>query len=357
MAVAWLTWTTLPGVLADPVAPPSPQSQPIPQNATLKLYPGSYKSPGGGSCSPSLPAETVALAPDVCLSGDYYLSRNVELHSAPVCPDGHAPYLAVFPRRGCTGPRTWFDHARAALPACLDKTAWPLGGAAAAADHDAAASWSHWSLMFYCADLAAAVAADGAAQHRPARPPSVAAHADAPRDGRFRIFASEKDCRGGQVVVKDERLGAASYLNLPAYLEDPAAGWVRVVEPAFCADGGRAQLAMYKDVDCASHHHSGTHDHDAVLLDVTDEEGFGCHDVGAYVAVAFSCTGVGKLPAAKHVVVFETRSPWVLGIIVLLASCLVGIGAFVCLKGVTGTPRVLVSRTTRCNRRFAAGNS
>ena len=336
-AIPWLARMLACVVAELPAEGTSPTGLAL-RNATFKLYPGSYKSPKGGSCSAKLPAETMVLPPDVCLSGDYYLSNNVELQRPPVCDDGNMAYMAVFGERGCTGNRTWFDHGRASLPACLDKKTWPLGS-----PQDRESRWSHWSLMFYCADLATALASDGAHEHRAAKPPSIAAHSDVPRDGRFQIFDSRANCESRTHVVKDENLGAASYLNLPAYLDDPSKGWVRVAEPAFCADGSRAQFAMYKDVDCASHHHSGTHDHDAVLLDVTDEGGFRCHDVGEYVAVAFSCTGVGKLPAAKHLVVFETRSTWVLVVIILSAALLVGAGAFVCVKGVGGTLRLLVS--------------
>src|SRR3569833_3325989 len=165
-----------------------------PRNATITLYPGSFDPTRQGSCSPSQPSETVSLAADTCLSGDYYLSTNVELVSAPVCHDGHPPYMAVFPRRACTGPRTWYDYGRTELPTCLDVDKWPLR-AGRSEVHDL--SWSHWSVMFYCNALEAAMKADGAPRHVTAHPPDLRSGAGV-RDfkaGRVEVYATEDACR------------------------------------------------------------------------------------------------------------------------------------------------------------------
>ncbi len=290
---------------------PASSAKPIPRSATIKLYAGSYGSNKYGSCSPSLPAETLSLAPEVCLSGDYYFHTNVALLDAPVCDDGNMPYMAIFKRRGCTGKRTWFDYSRTELPACFNEKKWPLGSS-----EFAEPSWSHWSMMFYCSHLEAAMATDGAEQHVLARPPSISAASRGAKAGTIRVFESESQCRSGQ-SVKEESLEAPSYLNLPAYI-DLGTGFVSVAEPAFCTDGSRAQLALYKDVSCASHHHGGTHDHDAVVLDVADEDvGHRCVDVKDYTAVAFSCTGEGRLPTAKGFLDPET-SWWTLIVLALV---------------------------------------
>ncbi len=277
---------------------------PSPRNATLKLYPGGYGSNKHVACSSSFPAESLSLPPDVCLSGDYYFHTNVELLQAPVCDDGSQPYMAIFNRRGCTGNRTWFDHGRSELPTCLDKTKWPLGSS-----ETAERTWSHWSVMFYCSHLAAAMATDGAKEQRIARPPSVTAATRGPKAGTLRVFETQAKCKSGQ-SAKDEMFEAPSYLNLAAYI-DAGTGYVGVSEPAFCTDGSRAQLALYKDVSCASHHHGGTHDHDAVVLDVRDEDlGQRCVDVAEFVAVAFSCTGEDRLPTAIGFADFDLRGSW-----------------------------------------------
>jgi len=267
-----------------------------PRNATITLYPGSFDPTRQGSCSPSQPSETVSLAADTCLSGDYYLSTNVELVSAPVCHDGHPPYMAVFPRRACTGPRTWYDYGRTELPTCLDVDKWPLR-AGRSEVHDL--SWSHWSVMFYCNDLEAAMKADGAPRHVTAHPPDLRSGAGV-RDfkaGRVEVYATEDACRRG-MSVKEELLEPGVHFNLPAYV-DHGTAWVRVTKPAYCLDGSRAQLAMYGDVSCDSHHHGGTHDHDAEILDITDAEGDRCVEARKYSAVAFSCARGIRLPGPK----------------------------------------------------------
>jgi hypothetical protein len=325
-------------------APPPQKNEPAPtfsstsRNGSIRLFPASYHSSKRGSCSPTLPSHTLALPADVCLSGDYYLSTNVELNAAPTCADENPAYLAIFNRRGCTGSRTWLDHTRTSLPTCLDKSKWPLG-----ASDTSSRSWSHWSLMFYCTHLQSAQAADGASVHWAAHPPEVHSAHREPQQGTFQLYACEADCHARKEIVKEEHFEAGSYFNFAAYI-DGSKRWVRVSSPAVCADGKRAQLALYGDVGCDTEHYGGTHDHHAVLKDVTDEEAHVCVDVGSYSAVAFSCTGVGKLPEMKgHHHPGTGRSWWLYGGVVLLV---VGAVWFV-VVGLNGVIRIMVSQTSK----------
>lgn len=350
---------------SEPTNPPE-------RNATIRLYPGSYKALPKPvvPCSAGSPFETLALPAGACLSGDYYLSGNVAVLSPPICADGGAPHLALFKRRGCAGPRVWHDLSpRTPLPACLDSTAWPLragGGdgphgeaSEAAAGEGGGAPWSHWSLAFYCAHLSDAARAEGAAAHVEARP-STLVPGGPPRAGRLQVYASRAECEAGRRPAKEEALEAPVPMNLAAYIDahrpgsaNEAQPFVRVARPSFCPDGSRARLALYSEVGCASghhHHHRGhghgageaSSDHGAKIVDVTDAEGLGCIDAADYPAVAFSCSGVAELPAAK---IFGAGADdgaavwWALLALAVVASFL---AVAVMVKGFDGVLRMMV---------------
>lgn len=329
---------------------------PSPRNATIRLYPGSYnpyKKPTT-SCSAGSPFETVSLAAGTCLSGDYYLDRSVAILDAPVCADGSPPYFALFKRRGCTGSKVWYDIGREGLPTCLDTHKWPLG-----ARDSPKKSWSHWSMIFYCSHLEAASRADGADEHREARPPQLTPGAWDSRPGRVHVFTSEAACEARRPVARDEELEAPIYFNLPAYIPR-GSGFIRVVEPSFCADGTRARLALHEDVSCEAHGHGGhnhdephDHNHGAKLLDITDEEGDRCIDVKEYTAISFTCSGSAQLPSAKSLGATSQNYGiwWALGILLILMSCLV---VMVMTKGVDVTMRmpVCVSFPIKTRLRF-----
>lgn len=269
--------------------------------ASIKLFAGSYLAGKGAGCSSAAASTEVSLLVGSCLSGDYYLAGNVELSQLPQrlpwCDDvGQQVRLAVFPRRGCVGHAKWHeitaikDH----LPMCLGSTSPLLRDLG-----DNNQGLSHWSMLIDCYDTSSKDELPSPRAHVLATPPSFTSPSGLPQEGKFRVFETLNDCREGR-SVKDEWLYPASFLNLPAYV-DVGTGYVKVAKPAYCADGRRAQLAMYGSVDCESHHHHHgieTHDHVADIEDVTDESLGDCIDVKAYKAVAFSCTREGGLPTS-----------------------------------------------------------
>jgi hypothetical protein len=160
------------------------------------------------------------------------------------------------------------------------------------------------------------------------------------------IFTTRAACESGTGSVKDEEFEAGSNLNLPAYVDHGSPALVKVQEPAYCSDGSRAQLAFYRDVGCAGgHHHRGTHDHDAVLTDITDEEGQQCHDVTDYMAVAFTCSRLGKMPPHSGHSRTEKAS-WSLVVVSLVVLSILGFSltGLILARGTDGIVQMLVSQ-------------
>jgi len=329
----------------EPQHPPLNIIKLEPKNATVKLFPASYRPGTNADCADDQVSSTLTLPPEVCLSGNYYFDTNVQLVEAPVCRDGSRPYMAVFTRRGCHGERTWYDYGRKVMPACLDKRDWPLNQHGHFAHHGHKideASFSHWSLMFYCADLDTAVNADGANVHWQAQPPRYLQNSKGQEAGTLQVFKNKEKCEAGK-VAKEEHQEPVQFLNIGAYV-DKGKGFLKVAQPAYCPDGSRAQLGLYKDTSCASHSHEGTHDHHAELLDLPDEDMGECIEVGRYQAAAFSCSGLKKMPKATGYLKVDEGTPW--WEMIIQAAIVVAILVLIYMVirlGVGGTGRQLVS--------------
>ena len=74
------------------------------RNATINLWAeNSATLPESMQCDENSPYKTITLAPEVYLSGDYYVKSNFRITEQPLCPDGRFPIMVFYHSRGCAG--------------------------------------------------------------------------------------------------------------------------------------------------------------------------------------------------------------------------------------------------------------
>jgi hypothetical protein len=252
------------------------------RNATLNLYPASnqpFRYGASFGCKERT-FNTLSIAPETCLSGDYYLSLNMLIAESPVCDDGSEPVLQYYHSRGCEGKPQYDSKTGKGIP---DYCLW--GG------H----SPKYWSMIFRCRD--APSASEGVMEHQTATPPPAPfleiARPPFPETARPGEVTSHlfPACNG-------QRVGGKKSLSVPAdtaCMTTPGLA-LQINKAAVCANGTRAQLAQFTDSKC------GRGGDDAVmrLVDLADSDigTKSCISTGAfgaderYSSMAFWCDGI-----------------------------------------------------------------
>jgi hypothetical protein len=224
------------------------------RNATLKLYP---KNPTGhpryNPYPPSedtRPFDTLNLSPEVCLSGDYPISQNLEIVNAPVCSDGSTAVYSIFSNRRCTGRPTYGMYGGGQIG-----SSWPTAP-------------YYWSLIFRC----------GAAPYSPvigdvkqinAEPPT------GPTKGTIQqgsLYSCSGRTDGSGVTLQTKRSLAVDTCHTTRDFG------LRIDEVAICKNGTRAQWARFSDDKCQS---PMTEDS---LIDINDNDLRKCQALGDWVA-------------------------------------------------------------------------
>ncbi|KAK7417731.1 hypothetical protein QQX98_004387 [Neonectria punicea] len=206
--------------------------------AKIALYPGSRTYPDDlrdmgkalAACSDDDETEVIHLKTDVCLSGEYYMRDNVKVLKSPSCADGSTPTLMFYQNRRCTSPPVKVVHD---LEEATERCLW--------SEADVSVSPYYWSLIYRCD-----AESDGAAEHKDATPALVHQNVlGTPGSLRF---------HEGSVFPCHSSFGNTSHASElePDICHWPISSWpsetVEIVTPAVCANGTRAQLALYEDV-------------------------------------------------------------------------------------------------------------
>jgi hypothetical protein len=195
------------------------------RNATIKLYAASTKSqepPPEDSCA-GTDFNTVSFPADTCLSGDYYPTNNVLPAESPLCANGQIPAFIYYRARGCTG-EIGYTSLGSGPNICI----WP---------------WiqpQYWSIIWRCSNKWGYLVDT---KHYQAAIPPPAPSPDPPSSGIV-IPYSTLDCSdraAGGIETIAVRTGDC--------LATPWHG-IRVLEPAVCENGTRAQWARFLDDNC-----------------------------------------------------------------------------------------------------------
>jgi hypothetical protein len=200
------------------------------RSATINLWAENLATtPKSMECDESSPYNTITLAPEVCLSGDYYLNSNFRITEQPLCPDGKLPIMVFYHNRGCTGDVKYhskFDDIGPPTSCLFD------------------ANPKYWSVIFRCGMWA--TMERGADEHVAAVPPMVdsSSQSDVAVGGAVEAYLGPlcDEFQGGRrerpkTVPVDKCLGRLSYS-------------IRITKPAVCANGTRALWARFKGDKC-----------------------------------------------------------------------------------------------------------
>lgn len=223
------------------------------RNATIKLYP---KNPTGYprySYNPrsddTRPFDTLNLSPDVCLSGDYPISQNLEIVNAPVCSDGSTAVYSIFSNRRCTGRPTYGMYGGSQIG-----SSWPTGP-------------YYWSLIFRCgATPYAPVIVD--VKQIDAEPPTGPTKGTI-QQGSFYSCSGTGDGNGVTVQKRQSLVVDTCHTTRDFGL--------RIDEVATCKNGTRAQWARFSDDKCQSPMA------DDSLIDINDNDLRKCKALGDWV--------------------------------------------------------------------------
>jgi hypothetical protein len=248
------------------------------RNATIKLFPASttpFRPNVSFGCKETT-FYTTTLATDVCLSGDYYLSHNLQISEQPICPDGSGPYMAYYPNRGCAGKPDPYKSGKDIPEHCL------YGGHVT----------KYWSVVFRCSIWPTLI--QGADKHQEAIPPP-AAYNEVPRDGKVisHLFPA---CNG-------KRVGGPKEITVPVDRCLTTLGSAIVITTAaVCANGTRARWARFQDSKCGY----GEITMEDGLIDISDSDIAQCLPTRNMRAgqekissMAFWCDGFGEVKKPK----------------------------------------------------------
>lgn len=255
----------LPILIAIPTLALSIQPNPEPirpcgdcakRNATVHIYP---KIPTGYprySYNPGLddtrPFDTLNLSPDVCLSGDYPISKNLEIVNVPVCSDGTTAGYSIFSNRRCTGRPTYGNYGLSS--GSMIGSSWPTAP-------------YYWSLIFRCGTSPYSPVL-GDVKQLNAEPPI------GPTKGKIQqgsLFCNPSRDVSGYPVANQQSLAVDTCHTTRDF-------GLRIDEVATCENGTRAQWARFSDNKCKS---PMTEDS---LLDINDSDLRKCHALGDWLA-------------------------------------------------------------------------
>lgn len=230
---------------------------------------------------------TITLAVDTCLNGDYYPNNNMKVEEDPVCADGSAPFLSYYQQQGCKGK----THYTADLEKRSMKYSCLWSGYAP----------EEWSMIFRCGSERAT--AEGAEVYQKATPPSppptvpykedhVAiqppARLEEPSDATMLSHLSP-GCSGFTVG------GDRPYTLNPDKQCATTPGYgIQIKKPAVCANGTRAKWARYEDAKCGYGHFPEKYG----LMDIRDSDIGRCLSTGPINSptkvrsIAFWCDGL-----------------------------------------------------------------
>ncbi|KAH8680114.1 hypothetical protein BGZ60DRAFT_401328 [Tricladium varicosporioides] len=194
------------------------------KSAKLRLW------PSGTRCNKDIPSHEISLAPETCLSGSYSIENNIRITDHPVCSDGSTPVMVFYGTTRCTGnPLFSTNHKDVDFPeGCFWST-----------------SPKHWSMIFRCGIWP--TLQEGADEYATAVPPNVVeGESDSFDDSQAGLIETHgsSSCvwESGDVTVE-------ARLQVDTCLETHAES-VRILKPAYCANGTRAILTHFEGDDC-----------------------------------------------------------------------------------------------------------
>lgn len=266
------------------------------RSANLLLYPASLTFPGDlrdmGLAMPACPDDAartpIKLDTDVCLSGEYYVRDNLKLQESVRCADGSTPRAQFYQNRGCSGSRRQvIDDLDKIVGRCL----W--------SEEENPVPSYYWSLIFRCDERY-----DGAEHHQTATPASVTPSVLGGAPGNLRehkgtMFPCHSDFANRTMswdYAPDECRWAITTFGVQS---------IEVLSPAICANGTRAQLALFEDTGVDAMRYNCNNAEMTLengLMDVDDWMINTCIDMthlqlkrggfGKALGVAFICDGV-----------------------------------------------------------------
>lgn len=225
------------------------------KNATVKLYP---KNPEtyprfviDHSVGETRPYNSLNIAPDVCLSGDYPLAGNLEIVNLPACSNGITPTWSLFDNRHCSG-----RPLRSPTYRSSSQPFWPQ------APH-------YWSLVFRC-NGQPNTPIFGDMRHIDAVPP-VGPIKGVIQPGRL-YSCSGKPASDNTLpsTTRKQTLAVDTCLTTRDY-------GLRISQPATCKNGTRSQWARFSDDKCKT---PMTED---PLLDINDVDLHQCKALGDWI--------------------------------------------------------------------------
>jgi hypothetical protein len=221
------------------------------RDASIKLFAASIKNydPIGYDFCVGTNYNTISLPAETCLSGDYYLSNNVLIEEEPLCTNGQVLVFIYYKARGCVGKVQYSSTARSPR-VCIWSTLQPR----------------YWSMIWRCGTKPYLYDRRGAGHHQAAVAPPPP-YPDAPKGAVIIQYLTPnciKQPVGGNVIVPTGDCLATPGLGM------------RVLEPAICKNGTRAQLARFQDDHCGG----GTISWKYGLVDINDDDVGGCVSTG-----------------------------------------------------------------------------
>lgn len=248
------------------------------RNATVNLYPknptGYPRYPYNSGSDDTQPHDTLNIPPNVCLSGDYQLSHNLEIANSPICADGTNAVYSIFQNRRCTGRPMYGAYSVATIGSL-----WPHAP-------------YYWSLIFRCgaAPMAPVV---GNVKQIDAVPPTGPTKGIIQQGGLY-TCAVRQDGVGFNANQKRSLAVDTCHTTRDFGL--------RIEQVATCKNGTRAQWARFSDEKCQSPML------DNPLVDINDIELRVCKPLGDWIpsrannglspnswkvnSMAFHCDGV-----------------------------------------------------------------
>ncbi len=253
------------------------------RNATINLFPASQTSmrPMFRAGCHELEVKTITLAPDVCLSGDYYLKHNFQITEDPICPNGEVPTMLFYDQRSCEGEIQYpfkTGNSEKIPHSCL----WSVAP-------------KYWSIIFRCDVWPSTI--QGADKHEVAVPPEgrpplqipgLSKEMDTPVPGEVEshLFPA---CNGRRAKGRKPTV-----VPVDRCLTTPGLA-IKITKAAQCANGTRARWARFDDKKCGYGELSPKYG----LVDLQDAEIGKClptylPDKEKMGSMAFWCDGVKK---------------------------------------------------------------
>ena len=222
------------------------------RNATVNVYP---KNPTTGyprynynrGADDTQPHDSLNIPPGVCLSGDYPLSRNLEVVNVPICSDGTTATWSLFSSRRCEGTPAHGFYAGSM------GASWPSAP-------------YYWSLIFRC-NFQPFTPVYGDVKHIDAAPPL------GPTKGLIQqgdlYTCSNNGRQDGNTLITNQKKS----LEVDTCHTTRDYG-LRIDQAATCKNGTRAQWARFSDDKCKTPMSKDP------LVDINDNDVFQCKPLG-----------------------------------------------------------------------------